>query len=202
MKKIPAILILTLAFVFAATMISAQASFKLVKYEMSISGTSTLHDWTSSVNEVSGSGALEFADGKLKGISSLEITVPVKSIKSTKGKVMDNKTYGALKSDEFPNIKFQLSKVLSITETKTGCTVKVNGYLTIAGTKKWVELTATGTYVGSNGIRFVGSKAINMKDYNMEPPTALMGTLHTGEEVTIAFSVTMETDKSSTVSNH
>lgn len=164
---------------------------------MTISGTSTLHDWTSKVNTVTGNGDIVFENSQLKKISALSVSIPVTSIESPKGRVMDSKTYDALKSEEFPNITFKLASVTSIQPIQNGVTVKVSGYLTIAGSKKLIDLYVTGTYLGNNGIQFKGSKSFKMTDFDIDPPTALLGTLHTGDEVTIDFSVNLETTNSS-----
>ena len=42
--------------------------------------------------------------------------------------------------------------------------------------------------MGANGeIYFQGSKSIDMTQFGITPPTALMGTLTTGKDVTITF---------------
>ena len=41
----------------------------------------------------------------------------------------------------------------------------------------------------SNIIVFRGELTLKMSDYEISPPTALMGTIKTGDEVTIRFSI-------------
>jgi polyisoprenoid-binding protein YceI len=185
---------LTVCLFFSAAVFS-QTPFKVTESEMTIYGTSTLHDWHSDVTEMTASGKILMENGKLKSIPSLTVEVPAESIKSTKGSIMDRKTYSALKSDNHPTITFQLSSVQSITDNSTGVKIAANGYLTMAGTKKWITLNVDGIYENSNTIRFEGSKTLNMTDYDMEPPKALAGTIKTGEEVTVKFSLTVATEK-------
>jgi hypothetical protein len=46
--------------------------------------------------------------------------------------------------------------------------------------------------VGTDGtIQFEGSKTINMTEFGMVPPTAMFGSLKTGEEITVNFKVTL-----------
>ena len=46
---------------------------------------------------------------------------------------------------------------------------------------------------GSDGsITFNGSKKLKMTDYGIKPPTALLGTMTTGDEVEIVFQVTLK----------
>jgi hypothetical protein len=44
----------------------------------------------------------------------------------------------------------------------------------------------------ANGdVQIIGSRKLNMKDFNMVPPTAMMGTIKVGEEVTVNFNLTL-----------
>ena len=80
---------------------------------MTITGTSTLHDWTSKVNEINGDFVFknEIKDKKLPKSGSLveqiKMVIPVLSIESPRGSTMDKKTYNALKSEEHPNHCFR-----------------------------------------------------------------------------------------------
>jgi polyisoprenoid-binding protein YceI len=45
---------------------------------------------------------------------------------------------------------------------------------------------------GDQSITFNGSKKIKMTDFGISPPTALMGTMTTGDEVEVIFQVTLK----------
>lgn len=160
---------------------------------MTITGSSTLHDWTSEVNTVNGSveiGAKMLKKGKAKNgdeISGVHIVVPVKSIISPRGATMDKKTYNALKHEEHPEIIFDLNdnKVSSI----VGDTLMISasGSLTIAGKTKAVDFPVKGKFISSDKMSFSGSYKLNMVEYDMEPPSAMFGQIVTGEEVEIKF---------------
>ncbi|MCK5700661.1 MAG: YceI family protein, partial [Cyclobacteriaceae bacterium] len=117
---------------------------------MTVSGTSTLHDWTSEVKTVTGTvevGKKMISKGKAKkgdAINIVRIVVLVKSIISARGATMDKKTYAALKSDEHPEIIFELND--NEVSTVSGDTFSVNarGDLTIAGIKHQVEFPVEG----------------------------------------------------------
>lgn len=184
------ILIATALCLFTSPLLS-QETYYTKDFKMSVAGTSTLHDWESSVTKVNASATIDMESSKLQAIKSLNVTIPVKSIESPKGRIMDNKTYDALKSDKYPNITFRLSKA-SISGAETGKPkVSATGRLTIAGTTKTVNLYATGKTDSSGNITFTGSKSLKMTDYNMDPPTALMGTIKTGDEVTVSYQLTL-----------
>jgi polyisoprenoid-binding protein YceI len=177
-------------------MVSAQTPFEVKNVEMTIDGTSSLHDWTSEVTEVNAEGALDLSGGDLKAIKGLTVTVPVTSIKSSKGNIMDKKTYDAFDSEQHPNITYVLKDVQSISNNGSTYTVKTKGDLTMAGTTKSIEMTVSGELTGNGDIRFQGSKALDMTEWNMEPPTAMFGTLKTGKDITVNFALTLGTTKS------
>ena len=189
--KLTSIPIIIIAFMLNISL-SAQSNFNLKDFTVTIAGTSTLHDWVSDVTKVKTTAKLNFQDDKLLEINVLEVSIPVKGIVSTKGSIMDNKTYNALKSKEHPNISFTLSSA-SVKPLNSN-TVKVNaqGQLTIAGVSKKVSLSATGTQYSSGAIEFKGVKTLNMTHYGVAPPTAVMGTIKTGEEVTINYSIKLD----------
>jgi len=173
------------------TSVQAQDNFSVKDFEMSVAGTSTLHDWVSDVTKVKVDANLEMEDRQLKSISSLKAVIPVKGIVSTKGRIMDGKTYDALKSDKHPNITFRLLNASINSSQANAPKVKANGYLEIAGKSRAVSLVVDGKVNSDGSITFTGSKSVKMTDYGMDPPTALMGSIKTGDEVTIDYSVTL-----------
>lgn len=171
--------------------LQAQESYQLRSAEFAISGTSSLHDWVSTTTQMTASGDLTVVEGALADVSSLQLTIPVTSIISGKGNAMDKKTYKALLSEEHPNITFKLQDVKSIDRTGNTPLVKATGLLTIAGKTKTVEVQAKALAEGNGVFRFTGEKALKMTDYDITPPTALFGTLKTGDDITISFNLTL-----------
>jgi polyisoprenoid-binding protein YceI len=176
--------------ILAANLLLAQEEFKLVNSKVDIAGTSTLHDWTAEVTRVSGSGKISFKGKELSGITALSISLDAQSIKSEKGTTMDNNIYKTLKAKQYPAISFNLTKVNSITPKGGGYEVNADGKITIAGVTKTVNLLVNGTE-NNGGITFKGSKKLKMTDYGLEPPVMFLGTLKTGDEVTVRFEATL-----------
>lgn len=154
---------------------------------MTVEGTSTIHDWTADVNEVN--AAYELDPEAEIPVSNLSFTVPVKSIESGKGG-MNRRMYDALKSDDHPRISFTMVGAERTAGDTESVSLEVSGELTIAGVTHTVTLPVEGKRSGSNWI-FSGSHSLNMTDYDMEPPTAMLGTIKSGEEVTIAFNLVL-----------
>lgn len=168
-----------------------QTFLKVTKSTMTIDGTSNVHEWTSSVTQLKGQGTFVLENNSLKGINSLDVSVPVTSIKSSKGSIMDGKTHTALKYKEYSTISYQLVKVDGIEKTTTGFRVKTTGNMTIAGVKKSVSLTVDGKLLSDGSLNFKGSKALKMTDFGIEPPTAMMGAMTVGNDVTVHFDITL-----------
>ncbi len=153
-----------------------------------IKGTSSLHDWESNAEVISGKATVDFSEaGSFMGISSLTFMVDVESIKSGKG-VMDKKTRGALDSKKHPQIIFLLGEVTDVTSDSLFAT----GELTIAGTTNSIEVAASYMLHEDGSLHIEGSEKLLMTDYGVSPPKAMLGTLKTGDEVEVVFNVTYQ----------
>ncbi|MDA9563468.1 YceI family protein [Flavobacteriales bacterium] len=84
---------------FAQYTLDEQVSF------VYINGTSTLHDWTASVEQMKGTLQAEVEGSHLVKISSAKISIPAITLKSGK-EAMDKNMYKALKSDSYPEITY------------------------------------------------------------------------------------------------
>lgn len=152
-----------------------------------IEGTSSLHDWEMISEKCKGSITYTM-DGNTLSIQSIKVTVGVETLKSGKN-LMDKKCYDALKSDKFPNIGYELKSVNDLKSTGDGTYSAVfNGNLTIAGNTKNVPINVT-INATTGSITIKGRKAIKMTDFGVEPPTALLGTIKTGDDITIDFNL-------------
>jgi polyisoprenoid-binding protein YceI len=86
--------------------------------------------------------------------------------------------HAALKKEEYPKVVFELEEVKN-TSTLTGS-------LTIAGTKKEVEIEAEMVLEGTS-MKLKGVKEITLQDFSMTPPTAMFGQIVVGDKVTVNF---------------
>jgi polyisoprenoid-binding protein YceI len=159
---------------------------------MIIHGTSTLHNWQCKVEQPSGQLIAEMENGNIKNIKSLALGVIVLSIKSIdeKGayyeKSMDKNVYKALQAEKFPNITFTLSRINKKVLTGKSIILEAVGILRIAGVNREI-LVQVQSIPMAGGIMFEGKLPIKMTDYKIEPPTAIFGTIKTGDEVTLDF---------------
>jgi polyisoprenoid-binding protein YceI len=184
------ILLTTLA-LFLGLTLTAQTNYKLKDSKMTIAGTSTLHDWVSDVMEMTASGSFVVNNQEIEEIKNLKVSIKVKSIESSKGSIMNNKTYNALEEETHPYISFTLRNVNSMETTYFGQQIQATGNLTIAGNTQTVNLEVKGKVQPNGDLTFEGSKELNMEDFGIDPPRAMLGTLKTGELVTIEYSITL-----------
>jgi polyisoprenoid-binding protein YceI len=168
--------------VLIAGLAQAQNSIKSVpsSSSMSILGTSTLHDWESVVEDFT---ATAMVDGNT--IKGIEFVAKVESIKSGKGG-MDKNTYKAMDSDKYPEIKFTSDKMMI-----DGTTVKGSGELTIKGSTNTIPLELSYESWSDDSHLVSGQTTFKMSEYGVEPPKAMMGTIKTGDEVTIKFEINL-----------
>ena len=184
MKTLIQAVITLFVLTFITTSLQAQSTFVLADSStMSITGTSTLHDWESRVTEFSANIKANIAS-ETPSFQEFSLTVPVKSIKSEKSK-MEKKTYEALKEKDHPNITFDLLNVTSVEDD----TVTAAGNLTIAGTTKPITIKAAYTTPNETkqNLQLKGAYSLKMTNYNVEPPSVMFGTIKSGDEITIQY---------------
>jgi polyisoprenoid-binding protein YceI len=174
----------TLAFFAIALSANAQKNYVLdAKTSFSVAGTSTLHDWTMKSESKTGTANLTVTDSKLTAVTKIDITLPVETIKSEKTK-MDKIAYETLKSDKNKNIKYVLKSATKVNET----TWNLTGTITIAGASKEIK-SQVKTSVVNGIVNFQGSNKITFTEFGMKSPTAMLGTIKTGEDLTIKFNL-------------
>lgn len=182
-------LLLTIAMLTVAA-VNAQ-DYVLKSSKAVIKGTSTLHDWESEITIVNCKSVLVIENKTLKSIKSAEVTIPVTGIKSEKGKMMDNKTYDALLYEKNPNILFTLVTAHPTQLSPGKASFEGSGYLDMAGTMKSIKLAGTATVLPDGNVEVTITKALKLSDFNMKQPTAMMGTITVGNEVTVEFTLTL-----------
>ncbi len=179
-------------FLLVASLASAQQNYHASGGSIKIKGTSNVHEWDCNGYEVRANGSLTTDVSGLKAINSLYVEIPVKTVRSTKGSIMDNKMYDALRADGNPNVAYSLERVTGISKRGNGYDINTTGYLKIAGTSRKVDMYVWAQAGSDQSIIFNGSKKIKMTDFGISPPTALMGTMTTGDEVEVIFQVTLK----------
>ncbi|MGE5519490.1 MAG: YceI family protein [Candidatus Dadabacteria bacterium] len=168
----------------------AQNVKKTASYNITLKGTTTLHNFTMNAQRAGIDVNFHMNPGVsyLAGIPSLTFTLPVKSLKS-KESMMDAKAYKILNADKYPELKFQLLSVNVANVQQNKSQVNVTGLLTISGVTRQLNMVTTTITNPDGTIMINGSKVIRMSEYGIKPPTFLLGAMKVGDELTIDYNV-------------
>ncbi|MBW6534071.1 MAG: YceI family protein [Mariniphaga sp.] len=154
----------------------AQEFYKLQSQnsKLIIEGTSSIHDWKMEAENFNAETLLKVEGGAISEISKVEFFTPVSGLKSGKS-IMDKKAYDALKEKKSPEIKFSLNKNNNV--SISGAKANLTGLLTVAGKSKEVKVSANFDVENPQKFLVSGSVPIKMSDFEIDPPTAMMGTI-------------------------
>jgi polyisoprenoid-binding protein YceI len=165
----------------------AQAPLSLSSATVSLSGTSNIHEFTASTTDVKltkltvaagVSGAAILANPL--AVEAFEISIKAGSLSSPK-EGLDKNMYKALKTDQFPEIVFTLTRLEG-----TAPALKAIGTLKIAGVEKPVTLDLK-VVAGATALTVSGETPILTTDYGIPPVKAMMGMLKTDPKITVKF---------------
>lgn len=184
LKTISTIMVFIL--ISAISTLQAQTKYTLsASPTLKIDGGSSLHDWTMTTNTAKGEALLVVEGNQLKGVKSASVSAQAESLKSgTKG--LDNNAYKALDTSKNKEIRFTLKEI-----TGSGSSFQAKGDFTIAGVTKSASFPVKVTQSG-NKFTFEGSFDTKLTTFSITPPTALMGTVKTRDEVKISFKTTFQ----------
>jgi len=159
-----------------------------------IEGQASSINFTCKVNRVEGAAELPTTRTALSSSSEerkteVVVRVPVQAFDCGNSR-MTKDLQGALKMEEHPKIKFELVHATvgtPLDTTGTWRTVNVLGALTIAGTKRLINLEAAGHALDKHRFRVRGCKPIRMTYFNIEPPTKAFGLIKVKNQVEVQF---------------
>lgn len=155
-----------------------------------IEGTSNVHGWTCEVKQFSGSVTADLNDGALTGLQATTVTVPKAQLDCDNGQ-MNRRMMRALNADANPQISFQLTGAQVGQPNNNAFLMQANGRLTLNGTTRNVRFQANGQVLDNGRYQLTGSVPVKMSDFGIDPPTAMLGAMRTGDDVTVHFDVTL-----------
>lgn len=184
---------------FALTGNAQTAKLSLKESSVIVKGTSSLHDWRCKTEQMSGDITYASNALTLKDITAVDLQLVVKSMRSIKENGnyyesgMDKNMYKALNADKNPKIVFVLSDISNLKASTGKADFVAKGNLSIAGNTKPISFPVNATLT-ANGIVFKGSTTFKMTTFGITPPKALLGTIKTGDEITIVFNAAFKND--------
>jgi hypothetical protein len=172
-----------------------------------IEGTSTLHDYSIDVKDMTGTLSListnrnpEINLGKMDpisivtkgGLGSIKADFPVSGFNSGKNK-MDQNIRKAMEADQFPTVLFNLSSynILDFDDNIHGVAALLTGRLSISGVERSIDFPVRIT-PKHNTITVQGQKDLLMSDYGVRPPVFLFGTVKTDDKISVHFDLGFE----------
>ncbi len=147
---------------------------------IAVLGHSSLHDWTLKVN---------MSQLRLKKVVCLEnqlthisVAFPIKGMVPPK-KGMKKKILKVLQSKTYPMISIRLEDFYF----KNDSVYTDNALYTVAGITKKKSFKAAYMLAKNNGFRLSGSQEIKFSDFDMKPPSAMLGLVITRNELLVNF---------------
>lgn len=158
---------------------------------MTVYGTSTLHDWHMDVTSLNCKASFAISNSEVKSIDGFNFSCKSNSLKSDKDK-MDKLAWEALKADDNPSIIAKFKSMKEIEGIKEGFKATVYADVTVAGVTKLTSLNVKGVYLSNGNLKITGSKILKMTDFDMDPPTAVMGTIKTGDQISLLYVIELQ----------
>lgn len=181
--------LLTIACFAITVATTAQVAYSSNVIDIKLNGTSNVHDWEMKAVAGKSNASFVVSNGKVTSLSTMNFSLPVKNLKSGHDG-MDKNTYKALNATANPDISFVLGSATLVAAGGNNYKLNCAGKMTIAGTTKQVELIATAVYdPATKSFTITGVKKMKMTDYNVKPPKALLGTIKTGDDISISYNL-------------
>jgi hypothetical protein len=133
----------------------------------------------------------------------LEVSIPVQQLNCGKSGI-NRDMKNTLNADKHPYIVYKLDANRLISARPDGehpiMEIETMGGLTISGLEREELITITGQFIGDWRFRVRGVHTIQMSEYNLTPPSPMMGLIKVHDELKVHFDVIL-TLKMLTASN-
>ncbi|TVR18338.1 MAG: YceI family protein [Balneolaceae bacterium] len=200
MKKVSAIVTVLLLAVMFTTAISEEAFSRQITYipeevsKLWIEGRSNINEFECQANKYFGEATL-FDDPDLDFLHDvserlyLKVEIRVDGFECGRSR-MNRDLQQALRTDEFPEIVFMFDNATMLNGPQAdddAFEIEVYGSLTVAGNTRNIRFITRAYYLEHNKVRAIGKTTIRMSDFDVEPPTALMGLVKADDELAVNF---------------
>ncbi|MGC8742686.1 MAG: YceI family protein [Verrucomicrobiia bacterium] len=163
-------------------------------------GTSTIHDWYAESAIIGGSVELDknfptdpsakLETGKIK--AKVNVRIPVRSLKSSSGRAMDNIMYEHMEVKQYPTIEYHLLDMeLPSIPARGNPILKTTGELVVHGVTNKISMDVGIERIAKDKIKFYTPVPITLKmtDFKINPPNPNIGGvgIKTGDEVKVKF---------------
>ncbi len=130
----------------------------------------------------------------------LNVTIPIQTIDCGLDGI-NRDMRKALKSNRYPSITYSLDSYRLMGEKGLGHWVETKGKLTVAGVTKDVTIRLLGHPDQRKGMRITGVHELDMTDFDITPPSPMMGLIKVNKHLDIHFDVYFRADRNQLSSN-
>lgn len=114
-------------------------------------------------------------------------------------KFMNEDMYNSLKVNEHPHIVIELLQALplqggALSQNNQWVDLTVQADITIGGVKRRLPVAVKAMRLDERRFRFTGSRDLLMTDFNIQPPSAMMGFIKVRNEIRIHMDLWISTD--------
>jgi len=163
--------------------------------ELTIEGTSTLHEFHCKTNKLNAyvdvdPGYTKDLTKVVRPIVAVKVNIVVKTLTCGNGQ-MDRNMYGTLKADENQLIKYTLSgyDILDGSASPSTFTANTTGTLAIAGQEKPITMKISAERTSDGKAVAQGEQTLRMSDFGIEPPSFMFGRLKVGDQIKVKFNL-------------
>ena len=162
--------------------------------ELSFEGTSTLHAFHCKTTKLQAMVKVDatYSEARLselrRPLKTFEVVIPVSSL-TCGSKGLENNMRKTLKADLYPDIRYELStyQIPSTSLTDNGFTLQTIGKVTVAGKQNTIEMPIKAERLSDGNARATATQSLQMTDFGIKPPVFMLGTLKTGNKITVSF---------------
>lgn len=178
--------------------VSAQddGMFELLTEESSllVKGSSTLHDWDVEATEYSlewsmpGEWPGQAENGKTIQPKKLVLEVAAAGMDGGRNK-MNRDMREALRAEQHPHIRFKGESITLNRRTDASDTLEITGEIEVAGIPRQIQVQAELTVQNNGNLQVRGSVPLDMEDFGIDPPRAMLGLIRTDPEIELHFNL-------------
>jgi len=192
---------LTVSALMAATATAGAQSASAIRLrldpasELTIEGTSTLHDFHCKTNKINAyvdvdPGYTKDLTKVTRPIAAVKVNIVVKTLTCGNGQ-MDRNMYGTLKADENQLIKYTLSgyDILDGTASPSSFVANTNGTLVVAGKERPIAMKINAERTSDGKAIAQGEQTLRMSDFGIDPPSFMLGRLKVGDQIKVKFNL-------------
>jgi len=193
--------LLTVSALLAATATAGAQSASAIRLrldpasELTIEGTSSLHDFHCKTNKINAyvdvdPGYTKDLTKVARPIAAVKVNIVVKTLTCGNGQ-MDRNMYNTLKADENQLIKYTLSgyDILDGTASPSAFTANTTGTLVVAGQEKPIAMKINAERLSDGKAVAQGEQKLRMSDFGISPPSFMFGRLKVGDQIKVKFNL-------------